>query len=215
MKNVAGYDVTRLMVGALGTLGVLLEVSLKVLPRAPCQLTLTFDFNATQAIERMNDWALTPLPVSATCWVDGRLHVRLQGSAAALVEARRRMGGEELPAAEAFWQSIKEHTHPFFHAALNLWRVSVPPESAPLEVPGRTLIEWTGAQRWIVPADAPTDLQEKSARAGGFATRFRPRDASAEFFAPLPAALMRVHRELKKTFDPQAILNPGRLYADL
>jgi glycolate oxidase FAD binding subunit len=215
MKNVAGYDVTRLMVGALGTLGVLLEASLKVLPRAPCQLTLIFDLNATQAIERMNDWALTPLPVSATCWVDGRLHVRVQGSAAALLEARRNMGGEELPAAEAFWQSIKEHTHPFFEAAVNLWRVSVPPESAPLEVRGRTLIEWTGAQRWIVASDALADLQEKSARVGGFATRFRPRDASAEFFAPLPAALMRVHRELKKTFDPQGILNPGRLYADL
>jgi glycolate oxidase FAD binding subunit len=207
--------VTRLMVGALGTLGVLLEASLKVLPRAPCQLTLTFDLDATQAIERMNDWALTPLPVSATCWVDGRLHVRVHGSAAALVEARRDLGGEELPAAEAFWQSIKEHTHPFFDAAENLWRVSVPPESAPLEVRGRTLIEWTGAQRWIVASDALTDLQEQSARVGGFATRFRPRDASAEFFAPLPAALMRVHRELKKTFDPQGILNPGRLYADL
>jgi glycolate oxidase FAD binding subunit len=215
MKNVAGYDVTRLMVGALGTLGVLLEVSLKVLPRAPCQLTLAFDFNATQAIERMNDWALTALPISATCWVDGRLYVRVQGSAAALVAARRSMGGEELAAAEHFWQSIKEHTHPFFDAALPLWRVSVPAESAPLDVPGRTLIEWTGAQRWTVPNDASTNLHAYSARAGGFATRFRAMDASGEVFAPLPAALMRVHRELKRTFDPQGILNPGRLYADL
>jgi glycolate oxidase FAD binding subunit len=215
MKNVAGYDVTRLMVGALGTLGVLLEVSVKVLPRAPSELTLTYELDAAAAITRMNDWALTALPVSATAWLDGRLYVRLAGSAAALLAARQRMGGEELTAAQDLWLSIKEHTHPFFHAARDLWRVSVPPESALFDLAERTLIEWAGAQRWIVPADATADLQEMSARAGGFATRFRAVNRSGEIFAPLPAALMRVHRELKKTFDPQAILNPGRLYADL
>jgi glycolate oxidase FAD binding subunit len=215
MKNVAGYDVTRLMVGAFGTLGVLLELSLKVLPRAPEQLTLTFELSAAQAIERMNDWALTPLPVSGSCWVDGRVYLRLQGSTAALAQARRRMGGEELPASEAFWMGIKEHTHPFFHGATNLWRIFVPAESALFDVPGRTLLEWTGAQRWIVPDDARTDLREESARARGFATRFRAVERSGEVFAALPAALMQVHRELKKTFDPHGILNPGRLYADL
>jgi glycolate oxidase FAD binding subunit len=216
MKNVAGYDVTRLMVGALGTLGVLLEVSLKVLPRAPDQLTLTFALSAAQALERMNGWACTPLPISATCWDDGRLYVRLQGSAAALAQARR-IGGEELDAAEAFWTSVKEHTHPFFHGAGNLWRLTVPSESAVFDVPGRTLMEWTGAQRWLVPDDARAELHEHSARAGGFATLFRgpEPEPSGEVFAALPAALMRVHRELKRTFDPYAILNPGRLYADL
>lgn len=215
MKNVAGYDTTRLMVGALGTLGVLLEVSLKVLPRPPYQVTLTFEFDAARAIERMNDWALTALPISATCWVDGRLYARLHGSEAGLVEARRRLGGEELPQAHGFWQSVREHTHPFFYAAANLWRLSVPPESALFEGPGRTLIEWNGAQRWIIPADAAADLFEASARVGGFATRFRSDARNAEIFAPLPAAIMRAHRELKKTFDPHAILNPGRLYVDL
>jgi glycolate oxidase FAD binding subunit len=215
MKNVAGYDVTRLMVGALGTLGVLLEISLKVLPRAPSQLTLTLTLSAAQAIEHMNDWALTALPVSGTCWVDGRLYVRLQGSTAALAEARRRIGGEELTAAEAFWISIREHTHPFFHGAGNLWRLSVPAESVLFDVPGRTLIEWTGAQRWLMTDDARAQVREESARAGGFATHFRGAKPSGEVFAALPAALMRIHRELKKTFDPHAILNPGRLYAEL
>jgi glycolate oxidase FAD binding subunit len=215
MKNVAGYDVTRLMVGALGTLGVLLEVSLKVLPRAPGQLTLAFSLSGARAIARMNDWARTPLPVSATCWVDERLYVRLEGSTAALADARRRIGGEELNASEAFWESIKEHTHPFFHGAANLWRLTVPPESAVFDVPGRTLMEWAGAQRWLVPDDPRANLHEVSARAGGFATRFRAARPGDEVFAALPQALMSIHRELKKTFDPHAILNPGRLYADL
>jgi glycolate oxidase FAD binding subunit len=215
MKNVAGYDVTRLMVGALGTLGVLLEISVKVLPRAPGELTLTFEMDPEPAIKHMNDWALTPLPVSATAWVDGRLYVRLQGSQAALVEARRRMGGETLAAADELWRSIKEHSHPFFDGAPNLWRASVPPESALFDLPGRTLIEWTGAQRWVVALDAAADLQERCAASGGFATRFRSANGSGAIFAPLPAALMSVHRELKRTFDPGAILNPGRLYADL
>ena len=214
MKNVAGYDVTRLMVGALGTLGVLLEVSLKVLPRAPGQLTLTFALSGAQAIARMNDWARTPLPVTGTCWVDGRLYVRLQGSPAALAQARR-IGGEELNAAEAFWTSVKEHTHSFFDGAGTLWRLTVPSASAVFDVPGRTLMEWTGAQRWLVPDAARADLHAHSVRAGGFATRFRDAEPSGEVFAALPAALMRVHHELKKTFDPYAILNLGRLYADL
>jgi len=214
MKNVAGYDVTRLMVGALGTLGVLLEVSLKVLPRAPGQLTLTFALSGAEAIERMNDWARTPLPITGTCWVDGRLYVRLQGSPAALAQARR-IGGEELNAAEAFWTSVKEHTHPFFASAGSLWRLSIPSASAVFDVPGRILMEWAGAQRWLVPDDARVDLHAHSVCAGGFATRFRAAEPSGEVFAALPAALMRVHRELKRTFDPHAILNLGRLYADL
>jgi glycolate oxidase FAD binding subunit len=215
MKNVAGYDVTRLMVGALGTLGVLLEVSLKVMPQAPAQLTLSFALSAAQALERMNGWAGTPLPISATCWVDERLYVRLQGSTAALAHARRGMGGEELAGSQAFWASVKEHTHPFFHGAGTLWRLTVPCASAVFDVPGRTLMEWTGAQRWLVPDDARADLHAHSVRAGGFATRFRALEQEMEVFAPLPAALMRIHRELKQTFDPYAILNPGRLYADL
>jgi len=217
MKNVAGYDVTRLMVGALGTLGVLLEVSLKVMPQPPRQLTLTFAMSAAQALGRMNDWAGTPLPVSGTCWVDGQLYVRLHGSTAALTEARRRMGGEEFDSAQAFWTSIKEHTHPFFLGAQSLWRLSVPAESALSDVPGRMLLEWAGAQRWLVSDDVRVDLHERSVRAGGFATLFRAphKDPAAAVFAALPAALMRVHRELKRTFDPHAILNPGRLYADL
>jgi glycolate oxidase FAD binding subunit len=215
MKNVAGYDVSRLMVGALGTLGVLLDASLKVLPRPQCELTLTFPMSAPEALVRMNDWALMPLPISATCWVEETLYARLQGSAAAVAEAQQQLDGAEFAAGTSFWTGIREHTHPFFASPGTLWRVHVAAESELLDAPGRTLIEWNGAQRWFTPADAAEDVQRHCARCGGFATRFRRARANDEVFAPLPEALMRVHRELKRTFDPHGILNPGRLYADL
>ena len=171
---------------------------------------LSFEMRAAEALARMNDWALTALPVTGTAWVAQRLYVRLSGSAAALAEGRRRMGGEELADADNFWRDIREHTHPFFAAARDLWRLSVPSESAPIDVPGRTLLEWTGAQRWVVPQER-MDLNDAAERAGGFATRFR---GGGEVFAKLPAPLLQVHRELKKAFDPAGLFNPGRLYAD-
>jgi glycolate oxidase FAD binding subunit len=215
MKNVAGYDVTRLMVGALGTLGILLDASLKVLPRPRCELTLTFPMGAREALVRMNDWALRPLPVSATCWVEDTLYARLQGSAAALAEAHQQIGGAEFAAGTSFWSAVREHTHPFFASAQPLWRLHVAAESTLLDAPGRTLIEWNGAQRWFAPDDAAEDVRRHCARGGGYATRFRHARADQDVFAPLPEVLMRVHRELKRTFDPHGILNPGRLYADL
>jgi glycolate oxidase FAD binding subunit len=215
MKNVAGYDVARVMVGALGTLGVLLDVSMKVLPRPPRELSLAFSLSAAEALERMNDWALRPLPVSANCWVDGQLVVRLSGSPASLAEARRRIGGEELADGESFWRSIREHTHTFFQDAPQLWRLTMPPCSEAIELPGRTLLEWTGAQRWLVPAGRPPDLAAAVARVGGYATHFRGCERDGEVFAPLPAPLLRLHRDLKQAFDPGGILNAGRLYATL
>ncbi|HEX7417878.1 MAG TPA: glycolate oxidase subunit GlcE, partial [Steroidobacteraceae bacterium] len=185
MKNVAGYDVARLMVGALGTLGVLLEVSMKVLPQPPSTMTLMFALSAADAVARMNDWALRPLPVSATCWLDGQLRVRLSGSAAALAEAHRRMGGQECAEDAAFWLSIREHTHPFFEGADDLWRLSVPPCSAPLDLPGRTLLEWGGAQRWLkVDADAAMahNIRRAVSAVGGHATLFRGGDKGVGVF---------------------------------
>ena len=216
MKNVAGYDVARLMVGALGTLGVLLEVSLKVLPRPASSVTLGFCVDAAQALARMTDWACTPLPVSATCWVDGGLYARVCGSSAAVAEARRRMGGEEVAAGDAFWVSIREHTHLFFQSNSTLWRLNVPPSCPPSVFPVSTLIEWNGAQRWLSAAAPDAGIQTAAASCGGFATRFRGvNERGDDVFAPLPVPLLRLHRQLKKAFDPHAILNPGRLYADL
>jgi len=216
MKNVAGYDVSRLLAGSLGTLGVILEVSLKVLPRPPAETTLRLQMPEAQALDALNRWAAAPLPVSASAWRGGDLRVRLSGAASALQAASRKMGGEQVEAlqAERFWSGIREQSDPFFAGDAPLWRWSLPSRAAAIELPGEQLIEWGGALRWLrTRADAGT-VRAAAARAGGHATLFRGGDRTAGVFAPLAPALLRLHRELKSAFDPAGIFNPGRLHPD-
>ena len=215
MKNVAGYDVSRLMAGALGTLGLLLEVSLKVLPKPHAEATLRLALPQDQAIEAMNRWSGQPLPISATCWEEGVLTLRLSGAGAAVAAACDIIGGERFDDADAFWAGVREQQSAFFADDAPLWRLSLPSTAAPLDLPGAPLIEWGGAQRWL-KSDAPAaTLREAAARAGGHATLFRGSDKSAGAFQPLPAPLMAIHRNLKRNFDPQGLFNPGRLYSEL
>jgi glycolate oxidase FAD binding subunit len=216
MKNVAGYDVSRLMAGSLGTLGLLLEVSLKVLPRPAVEATLHLKCDGDEAIKLMNDWAGKPLPITATAYHEGGLGVRLSGSRAGVDAAVKKLGGSPVDPAQAerFWSGIKEHTDPFFAAGGPLWRLSVKPTTSPLNLPGAHLIEWGGALRWLrSDADAKI-IRDAAARAGGHATLFRGGDRKS-VFQPLAPALMKLHRNLKRALDPQGILNPGRLYPDL
>ncbi|MDR0479797.1 MAG: glycolate oxidase subunit GlcE [Burkholderiaceae bacterium] len=219
MKNVAGYDVSRLMVGAMGTLGVLVQVSLKVLPIPPADATLLFELPETSARQQMNRWCGQPLPINASCWHGGVLAVRLRGARAAVEAARRQMGGEDMAArdAERRWQDLRDQTLPFFQrdSGQALWRVSVPDTAPPLNL-GPTLIEWHGAQRWIkLPSKAEPGVREAAARSNGHATLFRGGDGHVDgvpVFTPLTPPLARIHAALKKEFDPAGILNPGRLY---
>ncbi|MBK9594531.1 MAG: glycolate oxidase subunit GlcE [Rhodocyclales bacterium] len=213
MKNVAGYDVSRLVTGAMGTLGLLLEVSLKVLPKPHAEATLRLELPQDKAIEAINRWGGQPLPLSATCWNDGLLSVRLSGARAAVAAARERIGGEAVAGAEGFWRALREQQMDFFSGEAALWRLSLPSKAAPLDLPGSPLIEWGGAQRWL-KSDAPaTALREAAARAGGHATLFRGGDKSMGVFQPLPEPLLQIHRNLKRAFDPQGLFNPGRLYS--
>lgn len=232
MKNVAGYDVSRLMAGAMGTLGVIAEVSLKVLPVAVAEATLLFHLDEASAIKQLNAWAGKPLPVNASCWVNDKpgdrtsgndnpsLYVRLRGAKAAVEAACQTMGGERKDTAAADWNALREQTLPFFTRQTDecLWRLSVPDTTAPLDV-GETLIEWGGAQRWVkTPASDATRLRAAADRAGGIATLFiatHTYSTGAEaIFHPLKSPLDRIHRDLKRQFDPANIFNRGRLYAD-
>ena len=216
MKNVAGYDVSRLLVGSMGTLGILLEISLKVLPVPVARTTLKFRMPEPEALGRLNEWGGRPLPLSASTWSEGELWVRLEGAAAAVVSACGILAGDKVDesGATVFWQGIRDHSHAFFSRPGALWRLSVPSTTAPLTLPGSQLIEWGGALRWWhTGADAPTVRQAAKA-AGGHATLFRGGDRSAGVFAPLDPVLSRLHRNVKSVFDPAGVFNRGRVYPE-
>lgn len=213
MKNVAGYDVARLLAGSLGTLGVLLEVSVKVLPRTVAETTLRFEMGEAEAIRRLNEWGGRPLPVSASCWHDGVLALRLSGARAAVEDARRTLGGEVVLDCAPFWASLREQRHAFFDGDLPVWRLSLPSTATALDL-GDGLIEWGGAQRWLrAPSDADTAPRIRSAAlaAGGHATLFRGGDKAVGVFQPLAPAVARIHERLKAGFDPAGIFNRGRM----
>lgn len=214
MKNVAGFDLSRLAVGSLGTLGLLLEVSFKVLPRPPEEVTLRFEMNEPQAIEAMNRWAGRPLPLSATCHHAGCLTLRLSGAAAALASARAKLGGERVDDGPAFWTAVREQTLDFFVTPEPLWRLSVKSTTPPLNLRGSQLVEWGGALRWLA-SDLPADIvRTAAANAGGHATLFRVRGGTGPVFHPLSPSLLALHRRLKRAFDPHGVLNPGRMFPD-
>lgn len=215
MKNVAGYDVSRLMTGALGTLGVLLEISVKVLPRPRAQTTLVFETTASEAITRLARWAGRPLPITAACHVHGRLHVRLAGAATAVTAARTQLGGEEVTHGLRFWRELREQTHPFFAGNHPLWRLSVPAQAPLAELGGDWLLDWGGAQRWLRTDQPGAAVRNAAAGSGGHATLFRGSADREAAFTPLTPALHMIHRRLKTAFDPAGILNPGRWYPDL
>lgn len=219
MKNVAGYDVSRVIAGSLGTLGLILEVSLKVLPRPVAETTLRFALDEGGAIDRLNEWGGQPLPVSASAWCNGQMHVRLSGAEAAVRAAVQRLGGERLDDEEAagFWADLREQRSAFFDQVGDgiLWRVSVPTSAAPLRLAGTQLIEWGGAQRWLLTEAGAERVRARAAELGGHAQAFRGADRQGDIFHPLPAPLMAIHSRLKQAFDPAGIFNPGRLYAGL
>lgn len=212
IKNVAGYDVSRLMVGALGTLGVLLQVSFKVLPRPPAEATLAFELDDDAAIQQANRWAGQPLPLSATAWQDGVLRVRLSGAQTAVDAAKARMGGQEVAEAGAFWAQLREHRLPFFAADRPLWRLSLPQTAPAFTLAHPQLIEWGGGLRWV---SGELDAQQVRATVeglGGHATLFRGGNKALGVFHPLQPAILKIHRRLKQSFDPAGVLNPGRMY---
>jgi glycolate oxidase FAD binding subunit len=216
MKNVAGFDLSRLLCGSLGILGLITEVSLKVMPRPQAEASLRFDLSADNALVAFNRWRGQPLSISAAAWFDGQATVRLSGAPAALTVARKQLGGElvESVAAASWWQSLREQTHPFFAHATRLWRLSLPATTAALDLPGNALIEWGGALRWHETARPLEEIRKLAVTAGGTAMQWRGA-GTGEMFHSLSPAVLAIHRQLKRRFDPHGIFNPGRLVAGI
>ncbi|MEY4563573.1 MAG: glycolate oxidase subunit GlcE [Pseudomonadota bacterium] len=227
IKNVAGYDVSRVMAGSLGTLGVLLEVSLKVLPVAPATATVRFELDEISALAQLNEWGGAPLPLNASAWWDNTLLLRLRGALAAVQAAlgpMKAMGGQVIEATHGspFWHGMRDHTDEYFAKALmavergvSLWRLSVPQTAPPLRLSGEQLIEWHGGQRWWCTAAPAAQVRQAAAAVGGHATLFHGKDKSPGVFTPLHSPLDRLHRQMKAAFDPHGVFNPGRLYPGL
>lgn len=220
MKNVAGYDVSRLMVGAMGTLGLITQVSLKVLGRPTAEATLRFGMSQGQALKQLNEWGGRPLPLNASRWHDDVLHVRLRGAVAAVDAACASMGGERVDEVIAAreWNQCREQQLPWFDDPVEheLWRLSAPQTAPELPLSWPTLIEWHGAQRWVrAEVGQGEAMRAIVARAGGHATLFdSPRPATGRFH-PLAPPIAHIHRELKRQFDPALIFNRGRQYPDI
>jgi glycolate oxidase FAD binding subunit len=214
-------------------LGVICEVSLKVLPVAPARATLVFECDQALAIEQLHRWTAQVLPVSASAWHGGRLHVRLAGAVAAVRAAEARLAGEAhgvalaLPAADDFWLGLRDQRDPYFEQAalaladenapadLRLWRLSVPSLRAPLALGEDVLVEWGGAQRWVLSAAPVDEVRSLALSAGGHATIFRARRRPADFLGSLSDKLMSIHKNMKQAFDPNNIFNQGKLFRAL
>jgi glycolate oxidase FAD binding subunit len=211
MKNVAGYDVSRLMSGSFGCLGLITEVSMKVLPKPRETRCLSLALEASEAMRELSSWRKAALPVSGACHVDGRLHVRLEGGAGSVRAAADRIGGEHLD--DDFWTSLREHRLAFFEDDRPLWRLSLPNATPLAALPGDAIIDWGGAQRWLKSEASADVIRGIASAAAGHATCFVP-GVTPEPFQPIPAALMRFHTQLKQRLDPHRVFNPGRMYAD-
>lgn len=215
MKNVAGYDVSRLLAGSLGTLGLILQVSLKVLPQPFASSTRVFEVDQATALQLLNEWGGQPLPISASAWVNDVLTIRLSGAQAAVDAAERKLGGSPLTNGSDFWRDLREQQHAFFDdQQAPLWRLSLPSVAAPLALNGKQLIEWGGAQRWYRGDADSTAIRAAAVAAGGHSSLYRGGDKSVGVFQPLSPALAQIHRRLKASFDPAGIFNPSRMYPD-
>ena len=214
IKNVAGYDASRLMVGAFGTLGLIMDVSFRVLPVPTTEITLSFSVDAAQAVTNVVSWSQKPLPITAAAWLDGELLIRLSGAQAAIRAAQLQLGGEDSNQAE-FWLQLREQQLDFFQTGKPLWRLSLPMAAAPLNIPGaEQLIEWGGAQRWLLSRERPQTIRQAALTAGGHATCFG-NVQGGDIFTPLSKPMLALQQRLKKAFDPKGILNPGRIYTNL
>lgn len=209
IKNVAGFDVSRLTVGALGTLGVLLEISLRTLPRPDAEITLLQNLAAVDALETMSKLQRQPWPISALSLYGDALRIRLSGAETAIAAAATRIGGDADPNGAAYWHDLREQRLAFFAEPGDLWRLSAAPATPLADLPGPSLLDWGSALRWLKTAAPAADIHAAAARAGGHAMLWRGADKT--HWLRIDPALAALQGRLRAAFDPLGILNPGRL----
>ncbi len=211
MKNVAGYDLSRLMAGCYGCLGLITEVSMKVLPKPRHQRHLSIACDQTTALSNLTLWGQKPLPITGACFYQDRLYLRLEGGEASVNNFAQTLQGDELD--PVFWNELKEQTLPFFQSPKHLWRLSLPVEAKQPSLEGDCLIDWGGAQRWFKTSQAENEIRQQATAQGGHATCFS-QGVTDQPFQPLNPLVMRYHQQLKEQLDPKRIFNPGRMYSD-
>ena len=213
MKNVAGYDVSRLMCGALGTLGILTQVSIKVLPKPKFEVTLTFEFNQEAALKHLHQWLNSLIPISATYFANNQLWIRIAGLENSVEKIHQQLGGELIPSSDLFWQAIKNHQHEFFQSDMPLWRCIVPHNTTSVGIEGDSCFEWHGGLRWIKSHEPYEKVVTACQSLRGHATLFRAPYDTVDCFSPMNDQLKKLHLSLKHAFDPAGILNPRRMYS--
>lgn len=212
IKNVAGYDLSRLFVGSLGTLGLILDASVKVLPKPETEITLSFELTQRASISRINKLCLTNLPINASCFDGQQLRIRLSGTKIAIDAAKTRLGGELLEQHTAFWQNIKNHQHDFFKTDKRIWRISLSPSAPPLEIAGEQMNEWRGALRWLCSDESPEKIRALVAEHNGHATIFKNAQKDDLVFEPLSGKLHQLNMNIKLAMDPKGLFNQGTMY---
>lgn len=216
MKNVAGYDASRLMVGAQGTLGLLLDISLKILPLNQSEVSLKLKTEAAASGKKIQQWIRQGLPITASCFLKDTLYIRLGSTPSAVKQSltaiSRDFANEEID--NDFWLQIKNQQHEFFSRTDKLWRCSHQATSELYAQAQDQLLEWNGALRWI---HSDKNLYTTAEQHGGHAQRYPLSGANQQndIFQPLPPGPLKIHQRLKQAFDPNNILNPGRLYSNL
>lgn len=213
MKNVAGYDVSRMQAGAMGTLGIISEVSLKVMPKPAATITLRKAMAATLAITEMNRLAGQAKPLTAACWLDGHLYLRLAGAVSAVESTVSQWSGSVFEEGDAFWQGVREQQLAYFAGEEPLWRFSVNSSAQHFLPEDAWLIDWGGSQRWLRGDFDSEALAALAEEGGGQVSCHRGGDRLQEVFHAQPQALQQLHLRLKAAFDPDGIFNPGRLYS--
>lgn len=213
MKNVAGYDVSRLMCGAFGTLGLLTQVTMKVLPKPKAEITIKFEYSEQEAIKQIQTWLTSLIPISATYYENNQLWIRVSGLDDTVTNVQKNIGGEIISSSNAFWDSIKDHQTDFFKDSSPLYRCIIPQNSPTISIQGDTCFEWNGALRWIKSNNSFEEVIEQASALRGHVTLFRSDSKPTDCLNPMNEHLKKLHLNLKQAFDPTGILNPGRMYS--